>query len=181
MLAALQMDHLIATNQIFCELCAEYRSGRLGPFRWYGSHHAGIDLEDTRVVPDAVIAAAASDGAAWMYCVELDRSTMAPAALAAKFRRYRLFHQLATLRRQDPVWGVRASSWVLFACTDDRRAALAAQLAAEAGLERFWAGTASALPAGLAASMGPGLGPAPDAVVALRGGVVPPDGTEGCS
>jgi hypothetical protein len=114
-----------------------------------------------------------------MNCVELDQGTMAPAALAAKFRRYRLLHHLATLRRQEPVWEVRASSWVLFACKEDRRALVAAQLAMEAGLERFWAGTAAALPAGLADSIGPELGPAPDALVELPGGVLPPDGTEG--
>jgi hypothetical protein len=177
-LAALQMDHLIATNQIFCDLCTLYRSGRLGPFLWYGSHHTGIDLEDTRVVPDAVIVAAPSDGAGWMYAVELDQGTMAPAALAAKFRRYRLFHQLATLRRHEPVWEIRASSWVLFACQEDRRAILAARLAMEAGLQRFWAGTAAALPASLADSIGPDLGPAPGALVELPGGVLPLDGTE---
>lgn len=177
--AALQMDHLIATNQIFCDLCVLYRSGRLGPFRWYGSHHAGIDLEDTRVVPDAAILIAA-DGVLWLYCVELDQGTMAPAALAAKFRRYRFLHQVANLRRQEAAWEVRASSWVLFACKDDRRAILAAQLAAEAGLERFWAGTAHELPVGLADAIGPEPGAPPDARVELPGGVVPLDETEGC-
>ncbi len=174
-LAAVQMDHLIATNQIFCELCVIYQAGRLGAFRWFGSHHAGVDLEETRVVPDAVMLAVASDGAAWMYCVELDRSTMAPPALSAKFRRYRFFYQVAAARRQDPCWEARASSWVLFACRDSRRAALAAQLAAECGLERFWAGPAEELAASLADSIGPELALPSDQLPGLTGGVVPPD------
>lgn len=178
-LAALQMDHLIATNQIFCDLCTLYRERRLGPFRWYGSHHAGVDLDDTRVVPDAMILAAAAGGAAWMYCVELDQGTMAAAALAAKFRRYRYLQRVAEMRRVEPIWEARASSWILFACKDASRAAVAARLAAESGLERFWAGTAAELPAGLADSVG--LDPVlpPDALLGLSGGVVPPDGTEG--
>ncbi len=178
-LAALQMDHLIATNQVFCDLCTLYRVRRLGPFRWYGSQHAGMELEDTRVVPDALILAAASDGAMWMYCVELDQGTMAPAAVAAKFRRYRYLRQVANMRRLEPVWETRASSWVLFACKDARRAAVAAQLAAESGLERFWAGTAAELPAGLADSVGPDLVVPREALLGLPGGTVPPDGTEG--
>jgi hypothetical protein len=178
-LAALQMDHLIATNQIFCDLCTLYRGRRLGPFRWFGSHHAGVDLEDTRVVPDAVILAAAADGAAWMYCVELDQGTMAPAALAAKFGRYRHLQEVAHMRRQEPIWEARGSSWILFACKDARRAAVAARLAAESGLERFWAGMAAELPAGLADSVGLDLVLPPDALLGLPGGVVPPDGTEG--
>lgn len=179
-LAALQMDHLIATNQIFCDLCTLHRTGRVGPFRWFGSHHAGIDLENTRVVPDAVILVASSDGAVWMYCVELDQGTMAQAVLAAKFRRYRFLHQVAHLRRQEPIWQVRAESWVLFACQGERRAALAAQLAAEAGLERLWAGSAGDLPAGLADSIGPDLRLPPDAFAQLPGGVLPPNRMEGC-
>ncbi len=180
-LAAVRMDHLIATNQIFCDLCALHQRGRLGPFRWFGSQHAGVDLEGTCLVPDAVVLAAASDGAAWMYCVELDRGTMAPAALAAKFRRYRFFYQVAGLRRQEPVWEVRASSWVLFACEDAGRAALAAQVATESNLERFWAGTAAELPTSLADSVGPDLVPPPDPFSGLQGGVVPPAGGEGRS
>jgi hypothetical protein len=178
-LAALQMDHLIATNQLFCDLCALRRARRLGPFRWYGSHHAGVDLEGTRVVPDAVILVTASDGAAWMYCIELDRGTMSPVALAAKFARYRCLQQVAKMRRREPVWEARASSWVLFACKDGRRAALAAQLAEESGLEQFWAGTTAELPMGLADSVGPDLVIPPEAVLGLPGGVVPPDGMEG--
>jgi hypothetical protein len=173
------MDHLIATNQLFCDLCALRHARRLGPFRWYGSHHAGVDLEGTRVVPDAVILVTASDGAAWMYCIELDQGTMSPVALAAKFGRYRCLQQAAKMRRPVPVWEARASSWVLFACRDGRRAALAAHLAEESGLERFWAGTAAELPMGLADSIGPDLVVPPEAALGLAGGVVPPDGMEG--
>jgi hypothetical protein len=178
-LATLQMDHLIATNQVFCDLCALRRTCRLGPFRWYGSHHAGVDLEGTRVIPDAVILATASDGAVWMYCIELDQGTMSPDALAAKFGRYRCLRQAAKMRRREPVWEARASSWVLFACKDARRAVLAAQLAEESGLEQFWAGTAAELPVGLADSVGPNLVSPPEAFLGLPGGAVPPDGMEG--
>ena len=173
-LAAVQMDHLIATNQVFCDLCAQCRAGRLGPFRWFGSHHACVDLGETRVVPDAVILAVASGGEVWSYWLELDRGTMAPAALAAKLRRYRALRQLADLRRHEPVWEARAASWVLFACPDARRAALGAQVAAECGLERFWAGTASELPASLAQSIGPDLIPPVDSLPGFPGGVVSP-------
>src|SRR2546426_10411667 len=134
-LAAVQMYHLIATTQIFCHLCDQCRAGRLGPFRWLGSHHACVDLGETRVVPDAVILAVTSGGDVWSYSLELDQGTMAPAALAAKFRRYRTLRQIASLRRHEPLWEVRAGSWVLFACPDPSRAALGAQVAAECGLE----------------------------------------------
>jgi hypothetical protein len=173
-LAAVQMDHLIATNQIFCDLCAQCRAGRLGPFRWFGSHHACVDLGETRVVPDAVILAVTPGGDVWSYALELDRGTMAPVALAAKFRRYRILRQIASLRRHEPLWEVRATSWVLFACPDPRRAALGAQVAAECGLERFWAGTALELPVSLAQSIGSDLAPPVDALPGLPGGVVPP-------
>ena len=99
---------------------------------------------------------------------------MAPAALAAKLRRYRALRQLAGLRRHEPVWEARAASWVLFACPDARRAALGAQVAAECGLERFWAGTASELPASLAQSIGPDLIPPVDSLPGFPGGVVSP-------
>jgi len=173
-LAAVQMEHLIATNQVFCDLCAQGRAGRLGPFRWFGSHHACVDLGETRVVPDAVILAVTSDGAVWSYCLELDQGTMGPAALAAKFRRYRALRQFAGLRRHEPAWEARATGWILFACPDARRAALGAQLAAECGLERFWAGTAADLPGNLAESIGLALVPPVDSLPGLSGGIVPP-------
>ena len=66
--AALQIEHLIATNQVFCDLCAQHRAGRLGAFRWLGSHHAQVDLEDTRLVPDALILVGTPEGSVWMYC-----------------------------------------------------------------------------------------------------------------
>ena len=173
--AALQIEHLIATNQVFCDLCGQHRAGRLGAFRWLGSHHAQVDLEDTRLVPDALILMGTPDGGVWMYCLELDQGTMAPLQLSAKFARYRRFHDIANLRRDEPVWGIRASSWVVFACKDSARAACAAQLAVRAGLERIWAGTAAEVAAGLAASVGPEtvirLGDLPPG---LTGGIVPP-------
>ena len=180
--AALHMDHLIATNQIFCDLCALHRARRLGSFRWHGSQHAGIDVDDTRVVPDAVILTARPDGAVWMYCVELDRGTMGWASLAAKFHRYRFLHRVAAQRAREPRWQIWGSSWVLFASANATRAALAAEAAAECGLERFWAGTPAELPAGLADSIGPESGCLPDLPWHLPGGVVPPvcpDGAEG--
>src|SRR5207302_1961776 len=43
--AALQIEHLIATNQVFCDLCAQHRAGRLGAFRWLGSQRRpGTDM-----------------------------------------------------------------------------------------------------------------------------------------
>ncbi len=174
--AALHMDHLIATNQIFCDLCVLHRAGRLGPFRWHGSQHAGIDIDDTRVVPDALILTARPDGPVWMYCVELDRGTMGQAALTAKFNRYRCLYRTAAQREREAQWQIWASSWVLFASDNVPRAALAAEMASECGLERFWAGTPAELPAGLADSIGPGSGCPPDLPLHLPGGVVPPDG-----
>jgi Replication-relaxation len=173
-LAALYMDHLIATNQVFCDLCAMHRAGGLGAFRWHGSHHAGLDIEDTRVVPDAVILTARPDGAVWMYCLEFDRGTMGWAALNAKFQRYRFLYRVAARREQEPQWQIWGSSWVLFASDNGRRAALAAEMATACGLERFWAGTPVELPAGLADSIGPESGPPPDLPWDLPGGVVPP-------
>jgi hypothetical protein len=177
--AAVRIDHLIATNQVLCDLAVLQRAGRLGGLRWHGSQHAAIDVGEAQVVPDAAIVAAAPDGAGWMYCLELDRGTMSAAALAAKFDRYRLLARLAERRRQDPVWEVRASGWVLFACPDAARAALAARLAADRGLERFWSGTAAELPAGLADAIGPGSTAAAETAAGLRGGVVLPGAEDG--
>ena len=173
-LAALYMDHVIATNQIFCDLCALHHAGRLGAFRWHGSQHAGIDVDDTRVVPDAVILTARPDGAVWMYCLELDRGTMGRAALTAKFHRYGFLYRVAAGRGHEPQWQVRGSSWVLFASDNGPRVALAAETATACGLERFWAGTPAELPAGLADSIGPESGCPPDLPWGLPGGVAPP-------
>ncbi len=169
--AALLVDHLVATNQIFCDLCREHRDGRLGPFRWLGSHRAHLDLGQTCLVPDAVILVVSPEGGAWMYCLELDRGTMAREALAEKFERYRLMRRVAAARREDPVWEAWGASWLLFACADRERAAVAARLAAACGLERVWAGAAAECAACLAAAVGPGTG-----AVTAAGPEVPPGG-----
>ena len=175
-LAALQIDHLIATNQIFCDLCAHRRAGRLAPFRWIGSHHAQVDLGDTRLVPDALILVSPSEGHTWMYCLELDQGTMSAQALRAKFTRYRLLHQIAGLRRGEPLWEVRAASWVLFTCRDAARAAQAAHQAGECGLERLWAGTVAEAAASLAASVGcEATAHLVDLPPGLVGGITAPD------
>lgn len=158
--AALLVDHLIATNQVFCDLCREHRDGRLGPFRWLGSHRAHLDLGQTCLVPDAVILVLSPEGGAWMYCLELDRGTMPREALAEKFERYRLMRRVAAAHREDPVWETWGASWLLFACADRERAAVAARLAAACGLERVWAGAAAECAACLAAAVGPGAGAA---------------------
>jgi hypothetical protein len=172
--AALYMDHVIATNQVFCDLCALHHAGRLGAFRWHASQHAGLDIDDTRVVPDAVILTARPDGAVWMYCLELDRGTMGWAALSAKFHRYRFLYRVAARREHEPQWQIWGSSWVLFASDNGPRAALAAEMATACGLERFWAGTPAELPAGLADSIGLESGHPPDLPWGLPGGVAPP-------
>ncbi len=172
--AALQMEHLIATNQIFCDLCLQHRAGRLGSFRWYGSHHARVDLGSTHLVPDAVILTAAPEGHWWMYCLEFDRHTMAPQALAEKFERYRLMRRIAALRQGDPLWEARAECWVLFACEEERRAIEAARLATAHELERLWAGTAGDLPESLAAVVRPSSEAAPAPALGMIGGIMPP-------
>ncbi|HKV45120.1 MAG TPA: replication-relaxation family protein [bacterium] len=173
--AALQIDHLIATNQVFCDLCALHRAGRLRAFRWIGAQHAQVDLGVTHLVSDAVILVPSPGGCEWMYCLELDRGTMSPLALRAKFARYRLFHQMADHRRDDPLWDVRATSWVLFACSDAARAVQAARLAGECGVERFWAGAAAEVAVGLATSVGgEAAAPPGDPPSGLAGGIFPP-------
>jgi hypothetical protein len=172
--ASLQMEHLIATNQIFCDLCRAHRAGRFGAFRWYASHHTQIGLGTTHLVPDAVILAAAPEGHWWMYCLELDRHTMPREALAEKFDRYRMLHRIAALRREDPLWEMRADCWVLFACGEARRARNAAALAAAVGLERLWAGDAAALPEALAAAVGVSQVLPQAAAPGLSGGIRPP-------
>jgi hypothetical protein len=172
--AAVQMDHLIATNQIFCHLCAKYWAGHLAPFRWLGSHHTAVDLGHAHLVPDAVILIAAEDQW-WMYCVELDRGTMGRDALAEKCERYRLMRRIAALRRDDPVWEARAESWILFVCEGQRRAADMVRVAAAVGLDHVWAGTSDACASGLAGAIGPGAGSGPQTVLpGLGEGITPP-------
>jgi len=164
---ALLMDHLIATNQVFCDLCAECRAGRLDRFWWLGSHHTHMDLGLARLVPDAAIVVPAPDGHPWMYCLERDRGTTSPEFLADKCRRYRLMCQVARERADDPLWEARADAWLVVACDDGRRAALAARAAAGAGIERAWCGLADECAASLAAAAG---------VASRARGVARPDG-----
>ncbi len=172
--AAVQMDHLIATNQIFCHLCVHYWAGSLALFRWLGSHHTAVDLGHAHLVPDAVILIAAEDQW-WMYCVELDRGTMGRDALAEKCERYRLMRRIAALRRDEPVWEARAESWVLFVCEDERRAADMVRVAAAVGLGHVWAGRADACTSGLAAAVGAGAGSGAQALLpGLGRGITPP-------
>lgn len=151
---ALLMDHLIATNQVFCDLCAECRAGRLDRFSWHGSHHTHMDLGLTHLVPDAAIVVPAPDGHPWMYYLERDRGTTSPEFLADKCRRYRLMYQVAQERADDPLWEARADACLVVACDDDRRAALAARVAASAGIEGAWCGRADECAASLAAAAG---------------------------
>jgi protein involved in plasmid replication-relaxation len=175
-LAALQIEHVISANQIFCDLCIAHRAGRLGSFRWFASRHASVDLGHTHLTPDAVVVTAPSKDCHWMYCLELDRGTMSLVALAAKFRRYvHLYHAAGLRRHNDPLWEARTASWVLFACSDDRRALRAARLAAETGLERFWAGPPADVAASLATAVGPDTAPpSSEAVPGMLGGITPP-------
>lgn len=172
--AALQMDHLIATNQVFCDLCRECRQGRLGGFRWLGSHRACVDLGDGRLVPDAVVLVQAPEGGWWAYYLERDRGTMGSEALVAKLERYLLMRRLASGHPGDPVWEVRSDSWVLFACEDARRVGVVSLLAETVGLDRVWAGPASECAARLVDAVGPGARGA-TLPTGWRGGVGPPD------
>jgi len=151
---ALLIDHLVATNQIFCDLCGARRAGRLGRFSWVGSQHAHVDLGLTHLVPDAMIIVPGRGGERWLYCLERDRGTMSADALADKFARYRLMHERARERAGDPLWDARADSWLMIACDDEPRAVRAAQVASDAGLGRVWAGLAPACAASLAAAVG---------------------------
>jgi len=150
---ALLMDHLVATNQIFCDLCGAWRAGGLAPFSWVGSHHARVDLGLTHLVPDAMIIVPGRRGERWLYCLERDRGTMSADALAGKFARYRLMHERAREHRGDPLWDALADSCLMVACDDEPRAVRAAGLAAAAGLDRVWAGLAQDCAASLAAAV----------------------------
>ena len=150
--AALQLDHLIGTNELFCDLCDASRAGGLPPLRWLAGHRSVVDLGHTHLVPDAVVLIAGPDGW-WTYYVERDRGTMSLQAMRDKLERYAALFKMAGLQPGDPVWQTRADAWLLFACDHTRRALRVAALAAEAGLERVWAGAADACAAGLAGSL----------------------------
>jgi Replication-relaxation len=151
-MAALQLEHLIGTNELFCVLWGMRRAGRLPPLRWLAGHRAATDLGHTRLVPDAVILIA-GPAEWWSYYVERDRGTMPLQAIREKLDRYRLLFTAAAAQRDDPAWHHRADAWLLFACDDVRRALRIATVAAEAGLERVWAGLANGCPAGIGASL----------------------------
>lgn len=159
--AVLQIDHLIATNQLFCDLCLEHRAGRAPALRWLGSRHARIDLGHTCLVPDAVITVPAPGlrreperpGGWWMYLLERDRGTMALPAIADKLSRYSAMRRIAGMHVPDPLWEARADAWILFACDDVRRAADIMSLAVTLGLERVWAGPADTCARDLASGL----------------------------
>lgn len=151
--AALQMAHLIATNDLFCDVCAARRAGRLPACRWLAAHRSIIDLGHTAVVPDAVVLIAGPDGW-WVYYLERDRGTMPPAAIREKLDRYALLGKMSGAQTNDPAWQPRVDAWLMFACDDRRRAHRIASLAAASGLERVWAGLADECVGGLAASLG---------------------------
>lgn len=150
---AVLMDHLIATNQVFCDLWTECLAGRLRSFFWLGSHHARMDLGLTHLTPDAIIAIPAPGSDWWVYYLERDRGTMSAESLTDKCRRYRLLDRLSRERAGDSIWDFRAGGWLLVACDDERRATVAAQAAADAGLERVWSGRADECAASLAAAV----------------------------
>ena len=156
---ALLMDHLVATNQIFCDLCGACRAGRLSSFCWIASQHAPVDLGPTRLVPDAMVVVRGRGRERWLYCIERDRGTMAADALVGKFARYRLMREHARAHAGDALWDARADSWLMIACDDEPRAVRAARLASGVGLDRVWAGLASDCAVSLAAAV-----EAPDAV-----------------
>ena len=152
-IAALHLDHLIETNDLFCALCEHARTRRLPPTLWLAGCRSVIDLDQTRLVPDAVVLAAAPDRGWWTYYLERDRGTMPPAAMRDKFERYTLLLKVACAQTDDPAWAARAGAWLLLACDDDRRAERLAALAVDSGIHRIWAGSAEACAAGLVASL----------------------------
>lgn len=151
--AALQLDHVIGTNELFCDLCELARAGPLPPLRWLAGCRSVVDLSQTHLGPDAVVLAAEADDGWWAYYVERDRGTMPLQAMRDKLERYALLFTMAGAQMGDPAWQTRADAWLLFACDDTRRAQRLAALAAEAGLERVWAGPAGTCAAGLAGSL----------------------------
>jgi protein involved in plasmid replication-relaxation len=151
--AALQLEHVSGTNDLFCDLCETVRAGRLPPLRWLAGCRSAVDLGQTHVVPDAAVLVAGPDDGWWTYYVERDRGTMPLQAMRDKLERYALLFQVAGVRSGDPAWQARADAWLLFACDEIRRAERLAVLAADAGLERVWAGAADACAAGLVGSL----------------------------
>ena len=151
--AALQLDHLIATNEIFCDLCEIVRARCLPPLIWLAAGRSMVDLDQTQLIPDAVVLAAAPDHGWWTYYLERDRGTMPSRAMRDKFERYALLLKIAGAQPADPAWADRADAWLLLACDDDHRAERLAALAADAGLDRTWAGRADACAAALAESL----------------------------
>jgi hypothetical protein len=151
-IAALQLDHIIGTNEVFCALWETRRAGRLPALRWLAGHRALADLGQTHVVPDGVVLIAGPDGW-WTYYVERDRGTMPLQAIRDKLDRYALLFRIATAQQDDPAWHDRLDAWLLFACDDSRRAIRVAAAAADAGLDRVWAGLAEDCVPGLAASL----------------------------
>ena len=177
LVAALHMDHLVATNQVFCDLCREHQSGRLGTFRWFASHRASVELEGSRLVPDAVILVPSPDSQWWMYCLEVDRGTMGTDALREKLERYRVMRSLAASHPGDPLWEARADSWLMFACQARERAKTLAGLAQAVGLERVWAGLAEECASRLAGAVSAaGTGGEVPAPPGLGQGLTPPPG-----
>ena len=175
--AALQLDHLAATNDVFCDLCEAARARRLPPIRWLAACRSIVDLDHTQLVPDAVVLIAAPAGGWWIYYLERDRGTMPLRAMREKVERYALLVRLAGAQSGDSAWALRADAWLLLACDDDRRAAHLAALAADAGLDRTWAGRADECAAGLAASLdGTGaLADCPSLPAWAAGALVVPD------
>src|SRR5579875_3310449 len=177
LVAALHMDHLVVTNQVFCDLCREHQSGRLGTFRWFASHRASVELEGSRLVPDAVILVPSPDSQWWMYCLEVDRGTMGTDALREKLERYRVMRSLAASHPGDPLWEARADSWLMFACQARERAKTLAGLAQAVGLERVWAGLAEECASRLAGAVSAaGTGGEVPAPPGLGQGLTPPPG-----
>lgn len=150
--AALQLDHVIGTNELFCALCEAHRASRMPPLRWLAGHRATSDLGHTHLAPDAALLVAGPEGW-WTYYVERDRGTMSLQAIREKLDRYALLFNTAAAQPDDPAWHSRGDAWVLFACDDPRRALRIAAAASDAGLERVWAGLAGECIPALAASL----------------------------
>jgi hypothetical protein len=150
--AALQLEHLAATNDLFCDACEAGRAGLLPPAYWLAGCRSAIDLDQTSVVPDATLVVAGPDRW-WTYYVERDRGTMPLSAMREKTARYRLLLAMADAQAADPAWETRADGWLLFACDDLGRARRIVSLAVDAGLERVWAGPADGCIAGVIGSL----------------------------
>ena len=151
--AALQLEHVAGTNDLFCDLCEISRAVHVPPLRWLAGCRSAVDLGQTHLLPDATVLIAGADDGWWTYYVERDRGTMPLQAMRDKLERYALLFKMAGAQSGDPGWRARADAWLLFACDEIRRAERLTVLAAEAGLERVWAGLADACAPGLAASL----------------------------